>query len=169
MEIYEYLWTFYIRLNVIKSDNKYHWKLHKNLIKSWFDFYLLIKLKKYLERKIWAYCLKTKWNIRNHSKCDLSCHMHVERSILDSRVNIHSSNVEQFGLSVTRSNLNLYLTPKVPTRYKVTRMMYRMGMVPADKDVIEVYECTMLPSGHWSSHLDGYTILRYSSNYALYT
>lgn len=84
--------------------------------------------------------------------------MDIECSVLDSRVNARPSNVErQFGLSVTRPNLNLYLTSKVPTRYiyKATRMMYRVSMVTADKDVIEVYECTMLPSSHWSSHLDG--------------
>lgn len=72
--------------------------------------------------------------------------------VLRSRVKSQYSSIEhgahQAGLSVIRPNLNLYLTPKVSTRYKVTRMMYRVGMVPADKDVIEVYECTMLPKGH---------------------
>lgn len=98
--------------------------------------------------------------------CNLNCHMHAKCSVFYSRVNAR----HQTAVWITRhSNLNLYLTPKVPTRYKVTQMMYRVGMVPADKDVIEVYECTMLPSGHWSSHLDGYTILRYSSNYFIHS
>lgn len=76
----------------------------------------------------------------------------------------------QFGLSVSRPNLNLYLTSKVSTRYKAPGMMYRAGMVPTDKDVIEVHECThCCPEAIDHPIQMGYTILRHLSNYALRT